>query len=174
MQVKHVYQDPITGQKFTFDRKYPRSNPDNNVSLIYLGEEGTAAAGRDVRHLTFDELQRMIIASATAADIEAVGHIEIPKDMLTDEQIVKLNQLMARRKEDLVKKDNDAEQKVKQEAREKETKIVDGVVMKIRGARTIDELARIHEPGRAIEGVGQEVAVKADEAYRARFAEINK
>lgn len=172
MAKRFVYQDSITGEKFSFDVKKPRSNPENNVRLVFMGEEGTKEADRDIRKLTFQAMQEMLIECTTLAELESLGQVQVPEKMTTDEQRKKLSDLYHSRHNELLKVDKENEGKERQARLDRENKIADDVIAKIRGAKSLDELTRIHEAGRAIEGVGSDVAVKADDAYRKRYEEL--
>lgn len=37
--LRYIYQDPLTKEKFSFEKKYDRNNPVNNVPLVFIGEE---------------------------------------------------------------------------------------------------------------------------------------
>lgn len=170
----YVYQDPVTGEKFEFEKKYPRSNPVNNAQLVFLGEKGSREAAGDIRQLTFDGLQRIILSVTSITELNSLSRIELRKDLYTKEQLQKLNELISRRERELREADNAAEQKEKKELAEVEARTVSAIMSKIKAAKTVKELNAIHEVGKGIDGISNTAIVKVDEAFRDRMKELGQ
>jgi len=170
---KHIYQDPVTKKKFSFDKKAERSNPDNNVRLIYVGEEGSASANEGIDVITLAKLTDIITKAESTAQLNTIMQMDIPKAVLADNESAKaLSNLCAERMKILQDKEHGQEQEEIKKFKERQQIIANDITKKMYAAQTRKDLAQAYTPGVAIDGLSSDFAVKLNQLYQVRYDEL--
>lgn len=170
---KYVYQDPVTKEKFVHDKKVERSNPINNVRLIYLGEEGSGSANEGIDVITIAKLTDLITRAESSAQLKSIMEMEIPKALVADKNAEKaLSDLCQKQMELLHAREHNKEQEELEKFRKRQQQIADDITKKIYAAQSRKDLQLVYTPGQAVEGLSSDFAAKLTQLYQKRWDEL--
>lgn len=138
---KHIYQNPVTGEKKVFNTHGAHADPENNVELVYLGEEGSPSADQDIRTMTFAGLQQIAQQAKTSNELESLRSVSVT--FLTKQEVTALKGLIDRKQSELGEKEAERLSKEQKEKSDAQTKLVHSIVKKIEKAKSKHEVETI-------------------------------
>lgn len=166
MPKEYVYFDSVWKKKFYFPDKKARSNPENNIPLLYLGEKGSELDIAGIEVPTFDQVVRLIAKSETLNDLKAISILEISAKTMNKEQHKRVMEMYNSKHEELVKAQNYQEMSDDNKKKNDAEKIREKYRAAIRAANTKEELKAAFPLNTRIEGLtAEDIKILTSEVF---------